>query len=496
MSGGAGFFSYTHFDDQRMGGKLTAFRERLELEVEWATGQPFKIFQDVEGIALGARWQQRIDDALAASTFLIPFITPKWFRSAACRDEYEKFRDLEARAGSDSRIMPIVMTERRDLLGLVRSGDPIAADLDTRQYHLLDQSFRLRSLDDEATVRVLIEIAQKIKVVLQAIQDQRLTGESLAPESFSERLEKAANRLLSDQNEDGGWGARPHQVSSIVNTAEVLSVLHMAGIPATDDRIKSGVNFIATSARTHFGGEGGRRPFTRYLTYALEGLKVYPQLVERTSGAADAVEFCTSTLLANAIPLDGEAAAWDEILDGVSTEPSLFATALATESLSQSGIADKRLLDAGKWLAERDYANDGDLRFAFTALASLALGASIENRGDGIRLGTDLAQTHEQWVGRFDDDARVPATRWTHFTYSLALRACLRLRTISALSDPVRLTVEFVDGLWSETAAQWREGQKGALPSVRGTYHAVMAMQSVQLALARELDPLSILRLV
>jgi TIR domain len=86
------FLSYTRIDDEYFRGAITSLRKFLELGVKVATGnRDFNIFQDVDGIEFGQRWQKLLDAAISDSKFLIPIVTPLFFHSEACRDELEKF---------------------------------------------------------------------------------------------------------------------------------------------------------------------------------------------------------------------------------------------------------------------------------------------------------------------------------------------------------------------------------------------------------------------
>ena len=94
------FLSYTRLDDQGHHGGITALRAALELQVRVVTGDDsFEIFQDIDGIAFGEHWPDRLDQALAASRFLIPVLSPRFFRSEPCRDELRKFLAHEQSAG-------------------------------------------------------------------------------------------------------------------------------------------------------------------------------------------------------------------------------------------------------------------------------------------------------------------------------------------------------------------------------------------------------------
>jgi hypothetical protein len=86
------FLSYTRIDDEFFGGSITSLRRAIELGVQVVTGDKyFKIFQDIDGIELGQKWQERLDETLSSARFLIPIITPLFFSSDACRNELHKF---------------------------------------------------------------------------------------------------------------------------------------------------------------------------------------------------------------------------------------------------------------------------------------------------------------------------------------------------------------------------------------------------------------------
>jgi formylglycine-generating enzyme required for sulfatase activity len=129
------FLSYTRLDDEAHGGLITGLRRRLELRVRAITGdRDFTIFQDVDGIEFGQHWPSRLDEALAGARFLIPMLSPLFFRSAACRDELAKFLELEQRAGRQDLILPVYLRqapvlERADL----RAADPLARAISDRQ---------------------------------------------------------------------------------------------------------------------------------------------------------------------------------------------------------------------------------------------------------------------------------------------------------------------------------------------------------------------------
>jgi hypothetical protein len=168
--------SYVRLDDQHHDGALSEFRRRLSAEVRSQTGHEFPIFQDRDDIAWGDNWQARIDLALDAATFLIPVVSPAFFRSRPCRDEFTRFLDRERRLGRDDLILPLYYITARDLDDPTRrEADPIARVLASRQ--LGDwRELRFEPLDAPATRRALARLASRLRdsLGLQAADEHSL----------------------------------------------------------------------------------------------------------------------------------------------------------------------------------------------------------------------------------------------------------------------------------------------------------------------------------
>lgn len=158
-----GFLSYARFDDRHERGRLSLLRERLSGEVQIQTGQPFPIFQDQHDLQWGDPWQARLQQAIDGTSFLIPILTPSFFRSTACRREVGRFLHRERREHGSDRILPIYWVDAYALsspAGL--AGDPIARALAGRQWADW-RSLRLEPPDSLAWDRAIIGLAQALR---------------------------------------------------------------------------------------------------------------------------------------------------------------------------------------------------------------------------------------------------------------------------------------------------------------------------------------------
>ena len=103
-----GFWSYTHRDNDLDGGRIIRLAERLRDEYELLTGDELQIFIDKKDLSWGDEWKARIDDALIGTTFFIPIVTPKFFRSSECRRELILFADQAESLGVKELLLPLL----------------------------------------------------------------------------------------------------------------------------------------------------------------------------------------------------------------------------------------------------------------------------------------------------------------------------------------------------------------------------------------------------
>lgn len=101
------FLSYVRSDDEHEAGQLSAIREKLSAEVQLQTGDPFPIFQDRNDIEWGQHWKTRLEEGIDAATFLIPIVTPSFFKSEACRGELTRFINHERALGRTDLVLPL-----------------------------------------------------------------------------------------------------------------------------------------------------------------------------------------------------------------------------------------------------------------------------------------------------------------------------------------------------------------------------------------------------
>jgi hypothetical protein len=158
----AGFWSYATEDDRLDGGAILRLSELLAHEFELIAGRKLELFVDRRSILWGQEWRQRIDDALATSTFLIPIITPRYFTRPECVRELLDFHGKIRSAGLDRLLLPIIYI---DVPGLTPDSDDEVRSIIARTQSVDWRDLRLQGPDSPDHRRAINRLASRIHAV-------------------------------------------------------------------------------------------------------------------------------------------------------------------------------------------------------------------------------------------------------------------------------------------------------------------------------------------
>jgi parallel beta-helix repeat protein len=184
--------SYARFDDEHENGRLSELCARLSGEVQMQLGEKFSIFQDRNDISWGQQWKQRIEDAIDATTFLIPILTPGFFRSPACRSEVERFLEREKRLRRSDLILPIYYVNCSDLSDGASS--EISTIIAARQYADW-RELRFESFGAPSMGKTLATLASQIVRATDHIHPPRRAGH---------RMRSVEHAVVYQRSADGG----------------------------------------------------------------------------------------------------------------------------------------------------------------------------------------------------------------------------------------------------------------------------------------------------
>jgi hypothetical protein len=164
MAGEAvGFWSYVHADDEDDHGRVLALAEDLESAYRLQTGERLNLFVDRDDVEWGVAWKERIDNAIAGTTFFIPIITPSYFKSPECRRELLKFT-REAEALGLTELLASIYWVRVPALGDSPEASPDEAVRLVAKYNWQDlRDVRLEDRDSSLYRKSLSKLAEKLE---------------------------------------------------------------------------------------------------------------------------------------------------------------------------------------------------------------------------------------------------------------------------------------------------------------------------------------------
>ena len=103
-----GFWSYVHDDDKAEGDRITRLATDLKAQYEMIACEEIDLFVDRHELRWGQAWEEAINLQLASVAFFIPVITPRFFRSVACRGELTTFANHAEDLGVKDLVLPIL----------------------------------------------------------------------------------------------------------------------------------------------------------------------------------------------------------------------------------------------------------------------------------------------------------------------------------------------------------------------------------------------------
>ena len=253
----AGFWSYTHQDNDQDDGRILRLSERIRAEYSLLTGDDLNLFVDREGIAWGNEWRQRIDGALDLTAFFIPVVTPRYFTRDECRRELLRFATQARALGVEDLLLPIYYVHVMDLRE--DSNDEAMALVARTQYadwrdlRLLDESSAEYRQAVNALARRLAEVAASVaaRPTPEIVPSSSGDGDGDDEPGYMDVLAQAES-------------AMPQWAETIQEFPDVLTELGQVTESATEDVARSDKQGKGFAGRVHIA----RRLAGQYLPIA------------------------------------------------------------------------------------------------------------------------------------------------------------------------------------------------------------------------------------
>lgn len=161
------FMSYAHGDQQAAtGGDLLQFAADIEDEMHGVHERPVRIITDQRDVRWGDNLWDRLHEELDASIYLLPFITPRYLQSDACRSEFDRFDTATASSITSRRILPLIWIEPRALKD-PRTNDGIVRRVKELKYESVTE---VRTAETTSAVyrKAVGAVAEQLEAVIVA----------------------------------------------------------------------------------------------------------------------------------------------------------------------------------------------------------------------------------------------------------------------------------------------------------------------------------------
>lgn len=163
-----GFLSYVHADNDAEGGRIVQLAADVRDQYQLLTGEAVELSVDEAVLSWGDDWRARLDELLQTAVFIIPVITPSFFRSAECRRELQEFTRNAEQLGVQELILPILYVTVEEL------SDPESPDEAVQlvqRYQWKDwRDLRFEDRLSPAYRRAVAELAEKIRGINAMLQ--------------------------------------------------------------------------------------------------------------------------------------------------------------------------------------------------------------------------------------------------------------------------------------------------------------------------------------
>jgi len=287
------FWSYVHADDQAEAGRISLLAKLVENQIKTlALGEHVRIFVDGDGIGWGRPWTKTVDDALHEAKCFVPIITPRYFKSAYCRDELSAFHTLVS-LRSRRLILPIYFFVVPDLDHRVRSKDPLIELVKGLQH----KNWREVGLKDPAS--------DPHRTAVRRVADQLITH---IGQAFGDTTSSPGSISQSPDGEP------PTEVDDILGRSE-----------AHVERLRSLVQDVDVALRSRVpSGEPGGGQAARFVDLIAETGRLAPIL----EGPAEALHEATGPLIER-LRIADAVIATDNLARAVALDPTTGTATLA-----------------------------------------------------------------------------------------------------------------------------------------------------------------------
>ena len=271
------FLSYVHADDDYHDGMLTAFAHAVK-EVCDYKGVPIELILDKDTLHWGDDWNDRLQQEVERTTFLLAMVTNRYVASRACREEFIQFRTKTRAAGYNGLLTLLVDAPNWNRMDL--RTDPTARLIrDTiNQYQWLEPETSFEDLEPGG--RQFKRVARKVADELIRRIDRR--------EADSASADSAAPGGSGDAGDE--WEDEEEQAPGLIELPRTIESEHLPALEQRANAFGEAMDAFNTVMRREFAlVPQGSVPTPTQIKRIAKGLEPRRRALEKaTSSFSDA----------------------------------------------------------------------------------------------------------------------------------------------------------------------------------------------------------------
>ena len=153
------YLSYAYPDNTD--GFVLRLRDRLAQELQVQTGEPVDVVCDPDRMRPGSQWSEEVEKLVERATFLVPVVSPSYFKSDQCRKDFEVFLEREQRTNRPLILPVYFVTTGEFENGVAYSGNEWVQTL--KRHNFLDLRPHRFDLTSTRALGVIAFLAKSIR---------------------------------------------------------------------------------------------------------------------------------------------------------------------------------------------------------------------------------------------------------------------------------------------------------------------------------------------
>ena len=267
------FLSYVHDDDKHLDGMLVKFARAVKERCDYK-GVPIDLKIDKDVLRWGDDWDEKLQEQVERTTFLLAMITNRYLTSEACQKEFLQFRAKTQAAKYDGLLALLVDKPRWNQAGL-RDNPTVQQMRDIiNQYQWLEPETKLEDLEPES---------HQFKKAVNKVADELIRR-------IDERDEGSAEPPVDTDKENPHNNGKADEPPGLIELADTIQTNHLPAFQERARTFEEAMRIFGTAMTKEFAlVPHGSLPSTAQVKRIAKGLEPSRQALDSaTSSFAEA----------------------------------------------------------------------------------------------------------------------------------------------------------------------------------------------------------------